>query len=55
MVDLYVVVEGNVFYFDSETRFEPSAMILGILQDVPMSLPLSEELDLLAEFRDVSW
>ena len=53
MVDLDVVVEGDVFYFDPKTGIEPSAMIRGILQDVPMSLPLSKELDLLAEPGDI--
>jgi hypothetical protein len=55
MMDLDVVVEGDVFYLDPETRLNCVPEFRGILQDVPVSLPLSKELDLLAEPRDIFW
>ena len=36
-------------------EFQPSTVVRTVLEDVPMGLPLSEELDLLAELGDVSW
>lgn len=37
------------------TDIQPSTIIRANLQDVPMSLPLPEELDLLAELGDIFW
>ena len=55
MVDLDVVMEGDVFYFDPETRSEPFTIIQWASLDVPMSFPLSKELNLLAKLRDIPW
>lgn len=55
VVDLDVIVKGDVFYFDSETGLEPSKYNWSNFRDVPMSLPFPKELNLLAKPRDVFW
>ena len=38
-----------------ERGFQLSTIIRAVSQDIPMSLPLSEELNLLAKLGDLPW
>ena len=38
-----------------ETDFQSSTITRAVLQDAPMSLPFSKELDLLAKLGDLFW
>ena len=53
VVDLDVVVEGDIFYFNSETKISVATGFRAIPQDAPVGLPLPKELDLLAELGDI--
>ena len=56
VVNLDVVVEGDVFHFDSKAGV--SALDRNwsdCAEHVPMSLPLSKELDLLTKSGDIFW
>ena len=54
MVDLNIVMEGDVFHFDSETRVSAVYHIRATSRGVPMGLPFPKELDLLAKPGDIS-